>query len=226
MEELDYLLRESVNTGKLDICCMGLTDLPPSSIWSTLKYLDCTNNNLRKLPPLPSLEILHCSSNYLTELSLPPSLRVLICNDNKLVEIPPLPALSILHCNINNLTSLPPMPMLTELYCSYNSLTALPYAPRLRILSCAHNRLAILPYMPRLIIETSSGNPLLYNSRYNNSVHAVRHHLLLRALARRGRRALMRRRAQKWRAVLAAIECRPPTGRAFLAGLEYFDSLK
>ena len=72
--------------------------------------MDCSNNQLISLPPLPStLEIFYCYNNQLTSLpSLPSTLQKLYCFDNQLSHLPPLPSiLQLLVCSRNQLTHLP-----------------------------------------------------------------------------------------------------------------------
>lgn len=97
--------------------------------------LDCSNNQLTKLPILPnSIKILlDCSNNQLTSLPfLPRKLQGLNCSDNQLTSLPSLPEkLTRLYCYNNLLTILPPFPKaLTTLYCSHNPLLFIfPFLP-------------------------------------------------------------------------------------------------
>ena len=98
--------------------------------WFTnLKTLDCQNNQLTSLPPLPSkLEYLNCSNNQLTLLpTLPAGLEYLYCYNNKLSVLPTLPSkLSLIDCGNNLLKTLPVLPNnLSDLYCPKNLLTSI-----------------------------------------------------------------------------------------------------
>jgi hypothetical protein len=74
--------------------------------YKNLKYFDCSDCNLIKLPELPhKLEILICNFNKLTKLpELPNTLQILNCYYNELTELPDLPSsLYILFCWDNKL---------------------------------------------------------------------------------------------------------------------------
>lgn len=74
------------------------------------KFLNCENNNLTYLPPLPNNGMF----------------KQLNCTHNKLTQLPPLPdSIEILNCSRNNLTILPDLPdSLERLDCSKNPLEA------------------------------------------------------------------------------------------------------
>ncbi|MDD3363843.1 MAG: S-layer homology domain-containing protein [Syntrophomonas sp.] len=98
-----------------------------------LTELNCENNQLTVLPPLPQgLTWLYCWGNRLTSLpELPDSLVGLYCWDNQLSSLPTLyPNLLYLDCRNNQLSSLPTLPTnLTWLFCYDNYLSSLPYLP-------------------------------------------------------------------------------------------------
>ena len=69
---------------KLDLSSKGLTYLPSLERFKNLEVLDCEENQLTSLPPLPS------------------SLRILYCGNNRLTTLPPLPSyLQDLYCENN-----------------------------------------------------------------------------------------------------------------------------
>jgi hypothetical protein len=127
--------------------------LPNLSRFYKLKILNCYNNQLTYLPPLPStLKTLGCCNNQLTYLPhLPSTLEMLWCYNNQLTYLPHLPSnLEILWCYNNQLTSLPPLSSnLNRLNCYYNQLTYLPLLPStLKSLECSNNQLTSLPLLP------------------------------------------------------------------------------
>jgi len=105
----------------------------PSALPNSLKYLDCSDNNLIALPTLPpNLNTLKCPNNKLTLLpDLPNSLEYLYCHHNELTLLPTLPNnLQDLACYDNQLILLPNIPYsLIHLVCSFNRLTFLPILP-------------------------------------------------------------------------------------------------
>ncbi len=85
------------NSDWLNLCYLGLTELPPEiGKLTNLKYLSCSDNKINSLPPeignLTNLEKLWCSWNLLT--SLPPeigklmNLKRLYCYSNPLTTFP------------------------------------------------------------------------------------------------------------------------------------------
>jgi len=135
---------------KLDLSNRRLTSLDGIDL-SGVAVLDCYDNQLTSLPPLPaSLKILNCSYNQLT--SLPdlkdlPSLKELYCDGNQLTSLPDLPSLKQLGCCHNRLTSLPPLPAsLIILSCGYNQLKSLLLPDSLKELYCDDNELTDLPW--------------------------------------------------------------------------------
>ena len=122
--------------------------------YNDIVLLDCSSNNLTKLPELPKrLETLYCDYNKLTELpELPKSLIILSYSHNNLKVLPDLPkSLNYLCCSNNNLTVLPELPeSLEELICSYNKLINLSELPKgLKELFCGYNQLIELPELPK-----------------------------------------------------------------------------
>jgi hypothetical protein len=125
-----------------DYSSCGLSVLIVKPSWSTLTFLNCSNNQLTTLPPelgnLTALVEFYCSQNQLA--TLPPELGNLtrlthfFCSDNKLTTLPRelgnLIALRAFSCSNNQLTTLPPelgnLTALMVFHCSYNQLITLP----------------------------------------------------------------------------------------------------
>lgn len=160
--------------GQLNLSGMGIRQLPDLSNIEC-GHLNCSNNELSELPPLPpkltsltarqnkletlpenlpsQLTSLNVSQNQLMWLpsELPEKLTELNCGENQLLELPEkLPQdLRILSCSSNQLASLPQvLPQnLDNLSCALNNLSTLPgeLPPNLRHLNCSHNRLIVMP---------------------------------------------------------------------------------
>jgi len=111
--------------------------------WSApqLVELDCSWNNLSKLPDLPKCEKLDCSYNKLTALPELPKCKKLYCYYNKIAELPELPKCKVLYCYRNKLTTLPELPECKLLYYDSNKITALPELPKCEELHCYRNPL-------------------------------------------------------------------------------------
>jgi uncharacterized repeat protein (TIGR01451 family) len=177
----------SVSGFQLDTTCINVTsasqvscsysnihDLTGIQYFPNLSFLDCGNNHLTSIPPLPStlntlitnnnplgslpallptwLTTLTTDSNGITVLpALPTGLIYLECNSNPITTLPALPAtLQSLTCFYDSLTSLPALPAsLVTIYCNSNKLTSLPALPAsLRTLYCYDNPLGSLPALP------------------------------------------------------------------------------
>ncbi len=112
---------------------LNLHSLEGIQYFSSLRSLECIENNLKSLPELPKkLERLDCSMNLLSALpALPSHLEELSCAQNLITELPNLPTgLKILYCNFNQLSRLPILPSTLEyLACGTNQLKCLPELP-------------------------------------------------------------------------------------------------
>ncbi len=150
--EISVAEAESV-TGALNCSGQNIADLTGIGYFVNIAELDCCNNQLTALPPLPAgLIILNCLGNQLTALPpLPAGLIILNCSGNQLIAMPKLPAgMVILDCGDNQLAALPQLPAgLVSLACFQNQLTVLPSLPAsLSTLNCRLNQLTALPRLP------------------------------------------------------------------------------
>jgi len=119
-----YLDSLSKDIEWIDVSRRNLTFLHCLSRFKNLRRLNCSDNRLTSLPPLPeNLKELFCYHNKLCSLPpLPENLSRLSCYDNKLTSLPPLPEkLEELVCYHNKLTSLPPLPEKLEYLCCFNN---------------------------------------------------------------------------------------------------------
>jgi Leucine-rich repeat (LRR) protein len=141
------------STQSINVRAKHISDLTGIQYFTSLTYLDCSQNTLSTLPALAnSLTSLRCSNNTLTALPvLPSSLQILFADTNQLYSVPtPLPTgLVSFYVEQNNLTGLPSvMPnSIKYLFCGYNYLDSLPAAlpASLIYLYCYHNQLTSLP---------------------------------------------------------------------------------
>lgn len=169
----------TVTTQTINVYNKSVSDIYGVQFFKNLSMLDCQNNTISVMPPLPgTLKILRCAANSLTSLpALPNQLTELNCNLNSLTSLPAVPYnLSKLSCNFNLLTSLPGLPhgltyldfsnnsvtnitalpsSLTYLNCSNNTtLTALPLLPsNLLVLACSFNTFSSLPALPSTLTD-------------------------------------------------------------------------
>lgn len=178
LAELDLYHNKLTQLPELDHCddlryiiCSEnpLKTLPP--LPEVLIELHCNFNRLKKLPPLPLQMIkLHCRYNYLKTLpKLPPTLEVLECDYNELEELPKLPdTLFLLDCAHNVLDTLPILPNgLDSFYGDYNQLEFLDLSSmnEMYIVECRHNKLKTFPKLPNGIKNLFlAHNPFMYNA--------------------------------------------------------------
>jgi Leucine-rich repeat (LRR) protein len=125
-----FLLPPAANLTNLNVSGKNISDLTGIEAFTSLLSLNCFNNRLVTLPPLPStLLTLSCFNNQLTSLSLPSGLRELYCYDNPIASLPnPLPSsLEILNCVRSLYTRLPTLPStMADLTISPAIITCLP----------------------------------------------------------------------------------------------------
>lgn len=141
----------------LSIPNLGLTELPESFPFETVKYLDCSGNKLTALS-LPTAITVYCFNNQLTSLSLPAATMV-YCNNNRLTSLS-LPSAVMVYCFDNQLTSLS-LPAAITVFCSNNQLQSLSL-PVASTVGCNNNQLSSVPYMPQVRRLTMHNNPLEY----------------------------------------------------------------
>jgi Leucine-rich repeat (LRR) protein len=125
-----FLLPPAANLTNLNVSGKNIADLTGIEAFTSLLSLNCFNNRLVTLPPLPStLLTLSCFNNQLTSLSLPSGLKELYCYDNPIASLPnPLPSgLGILNCVRSLYTRLPILPnTMADLTISPAIITCLP----------------------------------------------------------------------------------------------------
>ncbi|MDR2970563.1 MAG: hypothetical protein LBU83_01345 [Bacteroidales bacterium] len=150
----------------LDVSGKGVGSLDGLSWLLGLKELNCSDNNLGGIPPLPPvLEILDCSNNQIAGLpNLTGTLLILDCSNNQIAGLPNLPGtLLILDCGNNQIAGLPDLsPVLEYLDCSNNPLGGLPDFPGTLIhLNCSNNQLPALPGFPGTLEYLNCSHNLL-----------------------------------------------------------------
>ena len=131
IKESDY---QYASTFRLQFSKMkDITGLPD---YDLITHMDFPNNNLTKLPKeLPkNLKYLNCHNNNIKKLpKLPDTLTTLMCSNNELTELPILPNnISELVCNNNNIINFPKLPdTIEEFYCDSIPLFNLDYLPKM-----------------------------------------------------------------------------------------------
>lgn len=160
LSKLPTILPENLS----EIICHSnaLIKLPPV-LPPHVTVLNCHDNKLTKLPPtihtLSTMTYLNCSYNQISRLpDLPPSLTYLNCSCNRLTKLPDLPhSLIMLHCHSNELEEFPFILslMIKEIHCWDNKLNKLSQIlpPELTVLNCHGNKLIELPELPSSLIE-------------------------------------------------------------------------
>ena len=198
-----------MNNGKLDTVCSatlkvpyiniessGITDLTGIQYFKNLDSLNCGDNSLTNLSPLPNsliflqcynntqikslpevlppfLVYFGCAYNVFTSMPvLPTSLKYLFCDYNGLTSLPTLPdSLLYLSCSNNNLSSLPILPAtLISLYCRINSINCLPpLNAKLKQLWSVGNHITCVPNIPDTLTFEDVTYPVCNNTNSTNS---------------------------------------------------------
>src|ERR1700756_5141701 len=157
----------TTTTHSISVYNKNISDITGVQYFTSLTYLNCSDNPITSLPTLSStLTHLDCSYTFLTNLpvALPGTLKYLNCQNNSFTSLPALPnSLTLLYCGTNSLTTLPTLPNLMDtLACDGNKLTGLPALPNsIVLLSCFSNSLTTLPALPNSLQYLScEGNSL------------------------------------------------------------------
>lgn len=152
--QMDTTCSAITTTTYLYLGYKNIADLTGVQYFDALTNLNCNNNLLTTLPPLPAtVTSMDCSNNDLTSLAnLPPNLYSLNANQNNLTTLPVLPnSVSSLNVSYNQITSLPSTlpPNLLLLNCEHNAIPSLPTLPAtLAWLHCGFNQLVNFPPLP------------------------------------------------------------------------------
>lgn len=145
---------------ELDLNGLELTELP--EIPDYCIALNCMNNNLTKISPLPNCKRLNCSMNMIEELPDLPECEELMCHHNELIAIPNIPKCKRLRCNNNKIFKFGIVTNVEHMNCSFNQLRVLPPLPMCKFLICNNNLLATLPYLPVCETIFCNNNKLKY----------------------------------------------------------------
>jgi Leucine-rich repeat (LRR) protein len=164
---------------ELDLSCRGLRELPDLRMYTNLKILHCSQNQLSELTNLPpTLQTLYCSENQLITLpnliEMTPTLKYLWCGNNQITILTNLPpTLQILSCSNNQITELD---NLFKPFCISNAERLTPVSlktadfvgvlndkrckmtPTLQYLNCSNNQLILLTNLPPTLQYLSCSN--------------------------------------------------------------------
>jgi len=156
--KMDTTCIDIVNATYMSIYLENISDITGIQYFDRLELLDCSQNQITFLPPLPQfLVTLNCSLNDITYLpDLPIFLTNLNCSMNQITSLPSLPVNLIgLDCQVNKISILPSLPSeMMFLICGYNNIKIMPPLPlTLLRFYCNNNQLTNLPALPPLIIE-------------------------------------------------------------------------
>jgi len=160
------LVTTSIHT--INVRSKNISNLSGVEYFTSLTYLDCSQNSINTLPAMPStLKTLWCSNNIISTLpALPNTLNYLYADTNNIASISSLPtSLRVLTCGFNQLISLPNFPnSLQEVYCCGNGITSLPATlpSGMIYLNCTGNAISSLPALiPSGMTYLYMGNNLL-----------------------------------------------------------------
>ncbi len=112
--QMDTTCAEIVNATYLGVQNSFISNLFGVQFFDNLIHLDCNNNLLSGLPPMPNnLEDLICNNNQLLSLPIfPNSLNILVCSYNQITYIPPVPSqMFMFFVHDNNITCFNNLPV-------------------------------------------------------------------------------------------------------------------
>ena len=112
--QMDTTCAGILNASYLGVQNSFISNLFGVQFFDNLIHLDCNNNLLNSLPPLPNnLEDLICNNNQLLSLPiLPNSLNILVCSYNQITYIPPVPSqMFMFFVHNNNITCFNNLPV-------------------------------------------------------------------------------------------------------------------
>jgi Leucine-rich repeat (LRR) protein len=132
-------VNEDLTHVKLDGIWPSISHLP---FINNVKYLDCSNVNLKELPELPVVRYLNCSKNMLKTLPELNCVEHLDCSENWIEKLKLFPFIEVLNCSQNKLKEIPNYEMIYDLNCSKNFLTKL--VTKAKVINCAWNKINIL----------------------------------------------------------------------------------
>ena len=154
----------------LDLCNNKLTSLPQlperleelliknNSVGSIkllsnndyLKRLDCSNNLIKEIPVIDSLEVLRCDNNEITEIPKLVNIIKLSCSNNQIKLLNDMPNIEILDCDRNLVEIIENYKNLKELYCSKNNIEYVKNLNKIEILHCYKTNIRKLGYFQTL----------------------------------------------------------------------------
>lgn len=135
-----------------EISCRGnlLTELNLKDYdYQGLKRLDCSENKIKKINTIDSLEILVCNQNELEEINEFKKLKKLDCRENKIKKISSLSCLEIIDCSKNQITQLN-LSNIKEIYCNSNLIENFSNLENIKVIHCKDNNIKKLDYYPTL----------------------------------------------------------------------------
>ena len=121
------LIEPKQYNGKLNLSNKSITALfNKTIIYQNIRELNISNNNIKQIPYIHTLEILNCSDCNIRELhdsTILPNITELYCNNNLLTIIPHYINLKKLECSSNLIKHIPAFKKLTYLICNDNPIT-------------------------------------------------------------------------------------------------------
>lgn len=160
VDSANNLTADARKRNGLTISIHDISDLSGIEGFTSLTFLNCTNNNLTTLPDNlpPNLTYINVNFNKITNLKkIPNGVKQFNCSNNSLTVLPEIPiSVLMLDCSNNKITTIPPLNNVHTLACTDNLITVLPTLPNtMQGLFCSYNKLKTLPNLPRPLIRLS-----------------------------------------------------------------------
>lgn len=127
-----------------------ITNINSLTRYPFLKRLNCSNNLIKSMPTIDSLEILICENNKIDNIPKLPKLIKLMASDNKIKNLFNLDSLRILEIENNNLENIEYCNNLRELYCNCTNVSNLKGFHKIEIIHCCKTNITKLEYFNEL----------------------------------------------------------------------------
>jgi len=115
-----------------------------------LKRINCSNNLIREIPIIDSVEILICENNKIEFIPKLPKLIKLMATNNRIKNLLDYDNLRILEIENNGLENINGCKNLRELYCNCNNISTLKNLNKIEVIHCYKTNITKLDYFDTL----------------------------------------------------------------------------
>lgn len=163
--DLSFNDRLNIDFRLVDCKHLYITDNKISAInvdlFPNLEFLDCSNNQIKEIQPIPTLIELNIQQNLLTELPSFPKLLRLMADHNQISILKTYPTLLSVNISHNLLTRIDSQPNLTRIQASYNQIKILGQMPKLELIELPYNSIENYEIPPTASFVSLQFNPMV-----------------------------------------------------------------